>query len=357
MRVNYRKRRTCTRVASFFGCELLWGRTRMTNSRLEFALTRPTRKSAALLLAAQPGRWIAGSRMQRVFSNALSRPYAFRSPVPGTEYAAWIISHDRTQTAAERDKIAAELVSPGCRYAVCSGFEASKWDDAVDLAFLDTYTEFMPTDDSFVMTSWHDQEPLIAPRGSSLALDQTVKSRPGWIRIGRLRVLGASFFVDRSLLVGVGILSVIAISSPIHSALFIGSYLLILVAHELGHAYVAYRRGYEVDAIGLTLLHGWCLCDAPQNERDAVFLAWGGVAAQLAIALPVLSVAFLLGDRSWGYLTPVVVFLGYLNVVIAIINLVPSDDSDGKVAWRLIPLLLQERRRQRAKRDVFSKSR
>lgn len=137
---------------------------------------------------------------------------------------------------------------------------------------------------------------------------------------------------------------------PIHAALFIGSYLLILVAHELGHAYVAYRRGYEVDAIGLTLLHGWCLCDAPQNQRDAVFIAWGGVAAQLAIALPVLSAALLLGDRSWGYLTPVIVFLGYLNVVIAIINLVRSDDSDGKVAWRLIPLLLQERRRQRAKR-------
>ncbi|WP_129647635.1 DUF7684 family protein [Peristeroidobacter agariperforans] len=98
--------------------------------------------------------------MQRVFSNALSRPYAFRSPVPGTEYAAWIISHDRTQTAAERDKIAAELVGSGCRYAVCSGFEASKWDDAVDLAFLDTSAEFKPPDDRFVMTSWHCQEPL-----------------------------------------------------------------------------------------------------------------------------------------------------------------------------------------------------
>jgi len=181
-----------------------------------------------------------------------------------------------------------------------------------------------------------------------------MRSKSGWIRIGRLSVLGASIFVDRSLLVGVGILSLVATSSPIHAALFIGSYLLILVAHELGHAYVAYRRGYEVDAIGLTLLHGWCLCDAPRKEWDAVFIALGGVAAQLAIALPVLSVAFLLGDRSWGYLTPVIVFLGYLNVVIAIINLVPSDDSDGKVAWRVIPLLLQERRRQRAKRNVSS---
>jgi hypothetical protein len=43
---------------------------------------------------------------------------------------------------------------------VCSGFESSKWDDAVDLAFLNTSPEFAPPDERFVMTSWHDQESL-----------------------------------------------------------------------------------------------------------------------------------------------------------------------------------------------------
>jgi hypothetical protein len=98
--------------------------------------------------------------MERLFVSSLTRPYAFQSPVPGKEYAALILSYDRTQTAAERDKIAADLVGSGCRYAVCFGFESSKWDDAVDLAFLDMSPEFSPPDEKFVMTSWHDQESL-----------------------------------------------------------------------------------------------------------------------------------------------------------------------------------------------------
>lgn len=98
--------------------------------------------------------------MERVFVSTLARPYTFQSPVPGMEYAAWILSSDRTQTAAERDRIAADLVGSGCRYAVCSGFESSKWDDAVDLAFLGTAPEFNPPDEKFVMTSWHDQDSL-----------------------------------------------------------------------------------------------------------------------------------------------------------------------------------------------------
>jgi len=43
---------------------------------------------------------------------------------------------------------------------VCFGFESSKWDDAVDLAFLDTSPEFNPPDEKFVMTSWHEQDSL-----------------------------------------------------------------------------------------------------------------------------------------------------------------------------------------------------
>jgi hypothetical protein len=98
--------------------------------------------------------------MERVFVRTLARPYRFQTPVPGKEYAAWILSYDSAQTAEERDKIAADLVASGCRYAVCSGFESSKWDDAVDLAYLGTSPEFNPPDEKLVMTSWHDQESL-----------------------------------------------------------------------------------------------------------------------------------------------------------------------------------------------------
>ena len=41
---------------------------------------------------------------------------------------------------------------------MCSGYESSKWDDAVDLAFMATSPDFSPPEDQFVMTSWHNQE-------------------------------------------------------------------------------------------------------------------------------------------------------------------------------------------------------
>ncbi len=63
---------------------------------------------------------------------------------------------DRSRAGQDRDG----LVASGCRYAVCSGYESWKWDDAIDLAFLDTSADFNPPDEKFVMTSWHDQESL-----------------------------------------------------------------------------------------------------------------------------------------------------------------------------------------------------
>jgi stage IV sporulation protein FB len=138
-------------------------------------------------------------------------------------------------------------------------------------------------------------------------------------------------------------MSLAAVSSPIYAALFIASYLGIIVVHEWGHAFVARRLGYEVDLVGITAIHGWCLYEAPRSEWDEVLIAWGGVAAQLAVALPVVLVMVVLGERSWGYFTPVIVFLGLLNVGTVIVNLVPDDGSDGRIAWRIIPLLRQKR--------------
>lgn len=155
----------------------------------------------------------------------------------------------------------------------------------------------------------------------------------------------APVFVHWGVLAIVGLMSFVAVSNPIYAVLFIASYLGTIVVHEWGHAFVAHRLGYEVDSIGITALHGWCRCEAPETEWDEVLIAWGGVAAQLAVALPVLLVMVALGDRSWGYFTPVIVFLGLLNVAIVIANLVPDDESDGRIAWRIIPLLLRKRRK------------
>jgi len=67
---------------------------------------------------------------------------------------------DPSNTAAERDGVSKSLVDSGCRYAVCSGHESSKWDDSIDRAFLETDPDLNPPDERFVMTSFHEDESL-----------------------------------------------------------------------------------------------------------------------------------------------------------------------------------------------------
>jgi Zn-dependent protease len=157
--------------------------------------------------------------------------------------------------------------------------------------------------------------------------------------------------VHWSTFVVLAILALTAISNPIYAVLFIGSYLSIIFAHEFGHAFVANRLGWRVHSIGVTFWHGWCRHEEPDTEWDDVLISWGGVAAQAVIALPVLIGALLFGDRDWGYFTPIVVLLGYLNLVLAAVNLLPDDETDGRLAWRVVPLLLEEWRTKRADKE------
>ena len=87
----------------------------------------------------------------------LRRPYQFASPFEG-EFAALIVALDPAIRADEQEKISIDLVAQGCRYAVCTGINASSWDDSVDVAFLESDPGFNPPDDRFVMTSWHNDE-------------------------------------------------------------------------------------------------------------------------------------------------------------------------------------------------------
>lgn len=75
-----------------------------------------------------------------------------------------------------------------------------------------------------------------------------------------------------------------------------------------------------------------------RSRWEDVLIAWGGVTAQLLIAIPILLLAWLLGDREVAYVGPVIAFLGYVNLLVALANLAPGEGFDGKLAWRVIPL-------------------
>ena len=90
----------------------------------------------------------------------LKRPYRFATPVPGEEFAAWIVAEDSTLSRVELNGLADELVASGCRYAVCSGHDCSRWDDAIDCACVARKRDGDSAEEDFVMTTWHPRESI-----------------------------------------------------------------------------------------------------------------------------------------------------------------------------------------------------
>lgn len=162
---------------------------------------------------------------------------------------------------------------------------------------------------------------------------------PAWFRLRRVRILGAPIYVHWSVFLVLALLAFMSFRSLPYAVVAIASYLSIIVIHESGHVWMARRLGCGVAAIRVAFLHGSCTCTDIHGERDHVLIAWAGILAQLAVALPVLVLGALLEDYELGYAAPAVVFLGYVNVAIALINLAPARGLDGQQAWRALPLL------------------
>lgn len=129
---------------------------------------------------------------------------------------------------------------------------------------------------------------------------------------------------------------------------FAGFMLVLVLAHEMGHAFVARALKVKVYAIEVYFLFGVCRHAAPHSRRAKILVAWGGVLAQLVvlfIALFVLETAPVFYQTvSFGYKLNGIfslishVFVG-LNVLMIAINLVPVRGLDGFVAWDILPYL------------------
>ena len=174
-----------------------------------------------------------------------------------------------------------------------------------------------------------------------------------WIPLGSVAAVRVPVFIHWSVLLIIAVLGLLALNSPVYAALAILSYLGMIAIHELGHAQAARWLGYDVLSIRIAPIHGQCAYEAPDNEWHDVLIAWGGVAAQLCVALPVLIFASLVGDRDLAYIGPIVIFLGYVNLLMALVNLAPSPGLDGAIAWRIIPLYLRRRKMKRAPRKTI----
>jgi stage IV sporulation protein FB len=124
------------------------------------------------------------------------------------------------------------------------------------------------------------------------------------------------------------------------TAISLGAFVFLLLAHELGHAAVARLRHVQVYGIELFIFHGTCSHEAPYDELDDVLIAWGGVAAQFVVLLVALNMDMLFASSFYTHrlISPLLSVFIEANIVIMIVNLIPVAPLDGATAWRALPL-------------------
>ena len=177
-----------------------------------------------------------------------------------------------------------------------------------------------------------------------------------YYRLRMVRIFGAPVSVHWSVLVATAVLAVSALRSPIYAIAAISSYLGILLVHETGHAFVARRLHLDVLSIKIGVIHGLCEYEAPENTWDETLVSWGGVLAQVCVGVLVFLAVALLRPSKLGYAGPVVVFLGYINLMVAAVNLAPTPGLDGYKAWRIVPLVVQRIRAKRAASQIVGRA-
>jgi hypothetical protein len=90
----------------------------------------------------------------------VARPFTLLSPFGGEDFALMLHVAGEDVTPDEQQELSAAIVAAGCRYAICSGHEATTWDDSLDYALLETDADLDPPDEDFVMTGWSEDADL-----------------------------------------------------------------------------------------------------------------------------------------------------------------------------------------------------
>jgi Zn-dependent protease len=113
------------------------------------------------------------------------------------------------------------------------------------------------------------------------------------------------------------------------------------VWHDLAHALVARRRAVEVKSIAVSFFGGATPLDpsSPKPGDDAVIAASGPLASLAlgGVFFGLMGAAIVIG--GFGAVAGVMAVLGFLNIVLGLVNLVPAYPLDGgrlirDIAWR-----------------------
>ena len=152
------------------------------------------------------------------------------------------------------------------------------------------------------------------------------------VRIGSYR--SVPIFIHWSVIViGLFLLAIAMLESPLTGVAAMGSYLGFLLIHEFGHHYMAVRRHCRVLRVELYPFHGRCIFEEPESKRDHAAIAVGGVLAQFYVAAPIVFLRFRFGYTHIAPIDAVIALVGFVSPAIAMLNLLPVAPLDGYYVW------------------------
>jgi len=165
-----------------------------------------------------------------------------------------------------------------------------------------------------------------------------------------MRIKGVNVYVHWSVFLIVLLMLLNAGRKPVLTLAGIVSYLSVLLVHETGHLIAARRRGSYVEEIRLYPIHGKCYFQTPWSRFDHQVIAWGGVAAQAVIGVPLVLWIICFGYTRFDAVNAVLAILGGYSLCVAAFNLIPAKGLDGSIAWSIIPEWFRRRRANGARR-------
>lgn len=156
----------------------------------------------------------------------------------------------------------------------------------------------------------------------------------GYLGLGRWR--GIAVRVHWTTPIGAALLTM----RPFSPAAWL-AFVVVILVHEVGHAVVVRWCGGTVHAINVTGVGGTCWWSGRVSPLRRAAIAWGGVGAQLLLAVATIVALPYVGrpETSSSALVDVAYVLTVSNVLMALVNLVPIAPLDGAEAWRVVRLL------------------
>lgn len=124
--------------------------------------------------------------------------------------------------------------------------------------------------------------------------------------------------------------------------------LLLLSAHQAGHAWLAHRCALRVTRVDFQGVGGVCAWRPEATARQEATIGWGGLLAQAACALAAGLWVLILGGPATAVGKGILWAFTVTNAVIAGLNLIPIASFDGARAWNLVPMLARDFRLRRA---------